>query len=65
MLPLDEDFVRVADKLKRAYNRQEFNLEPLLPTAPAKPTIAAGHGQVPSSATNPVSPPLPNPKKTK
>tara|TARA_R110002074_G_scaffold33701_3_gene93634 strand:+ start:958 stop:2304 length:1347 start_codon:yes stop_codon:yes gene_type:complete len=32
--------------------------------APAKPTIAAGHGQVPSSATNSVSPPLPNPKKT-
>lgn len=29
-----------------------------------KPTIAAGHGDVPSSATNPVSPPLPNPKKT-
>lgn len=30
---------------------------------PAKPTIAAGHGDVPSSATNPVSPPLPNPNK--
>ena len=33
MLPLDEDFVRVAEKLKRAYNRQEPNLGPLTPAS--------------------------------
>ena len=42
MLPLDEDFVRVAEKLKRAYNRQEPNLEPPTPPAPTKPPKGSG-----------------------
>ena len=33
MLPLDEDFVRVAEKLERAKNRQDPNLGPLTPAS--------------------------------
>ena len=56
MLPLDEDFVRVAEKLERAKNRQDPNLGPLTPASTTTTATPLGDNAKPAVPRNAVAP---------